>query len=320
MLVQYKKELLGDLPKKNLTDWFNNIHNTQARDVELDSETDDSYILSMEGITEMRVKSTKGFKKIINRKYMKRDTFGIKTKLNEAAAKGFAKLTYASVDLDKISKAFKGYKGKTEDDLAKYLLDNGFTLSDSVDVLGNIAQFVVRSEGDSFAEPKPFVTKLKKLFKTPDNFEIIYNLYAKSKESSLLTDEILDFFEDQNNQDELEWAVEYYIDRKSFDDTRKSFSLRTEFDEKRQFEYYPDIKIKKVKYRDLKVGDYISDGLNTCSEVSKILELNPGKQGWTIEIIESVNKMSNPGEVITEDNITEHADEFAKITNYNEKI
>lgn len=112
MLVQYKKELLGDLPKKNLTDWFNNIHNTQARDVELDSETDDSYILSMEGITEMRVKSTKGFKKIINRKYMKRDTFGIKTKLNESAAKGFAKLTYASVDLDKNLKHLKDIKVK----------------------------------------------------------------------------------------------------------------------------------------------------------------------------------------------------------------
>lgn len=216
MLVQYSKELLGKLPKKNLTEWFNNIHNTQARDIKLDRETDDSYILSIEGITDMRVKSTKGFKKIINRKDMIRDTFGVKTKLTEAAAKAFAKMTYLSVDEDQIARAFKGYSGKNENDLAKYLLSKGFTLSDSVDVLGNIVQFIGRSEGDTFAEPKPLVAKLKKLFKTPENFEIIYNLWIKGKDSSLITDEIEKFFTDDSVQDDLEWAVEYYMDRKSF--------------------------------------------------------------------------------------------------------
>lgn len=233
MLVQYKKELLGDLPKKNLTEWFNNIHNTQARDVKLDRETDDSYILSMEGITDMRVKSTKGFKKIINRKDMIRDTFGIKTKLTEAAAKAFAKMTYLSVDEDQIARAFKGYSGKNENDLAKYLLSKGFTLSDSVDVLGNIVQFIGRSEGDTFAEPKPLVAKLKKLFKTPENFEIIYNLWIKGKDSSLITDEIEKFFTDDSIQDDLEWAVEYYIDRKSFSkcECRSTFAEHSIYDE-----------------------------------------------------------------------------------------
>lgn len=63
--VAYLKKSLGKLPKKNLTDWYNDLMGTQARNVELLDETDDQIVLNITDVPKIRLKSTKGYVRII---------------------------------------------------------------------------------------------------------------------------------------------------------------------------------------------------------------------------------------------------------------
>ena len=71
-----------------------------------------------------------------------------------------------------------------------------------------------------------------------------------------------------------------------------------------------DVKLKMTDLSKLKVGDYVSDGLDMAHEISKIISLNPLK----IEIVKS--KSDNPvGKIIEVPFMKGHKKELVKVLN-----